>query len=125
MSLIEDERRSVNPERHDPEHLGRVEGRSLSLADSPDQTNSAMRTQGTDLDSWDDPNLDPTGSIFQDESPYAEVRSAVANTDDPMMPSSTFRAWVIGIISVVLISGVSQFFYFRYPGVSMSGVCLH
>ncbi|KAI0246238.1 OPT oligopeptide transporter protein-domain-containing protein [Lactifluus subvellereus] len=81
MSLLEDETRSVNPERRDPEHL----------------------EKGVDLDNYDDPNFDPTGSILQDDSPYAEVRSAVANTDDPMMPSSTFRAWVVGIILAVLI----------------------
>ncbi|KAI0247351.1 OPT oligopeptide transporter [Lactifluus subvellereus] len=95
MSLLEDERRSVHPERRDPEHLGKVDG--------------------IDLDNYDDPNFDPTGSILQDDSPYAEVRSAVANTDDPMMPSSTFRAWVVGIICAVLVPGVNQFFFFRYP----------
>jgi hypothetical protein len=50
-----------------------------------------------------------------DESPYPEVRSAVANTDDPMMPASTFRAWVIGLIITILGSGFNQFFSFRYP----------
>ncbi|KAI0245636.1 OPT oligopeptide transporter [Lactifluus subvellereus] len=93
MSRLEDERRSVNPERRDPEHLEKVDG--------------------IDLDNYDDPNFDFTGSILQDDSPYAEVRSAVANTDDPMMPSSTFRAWVIGIIGAVLIPGVNNFFSFR------------
>ncbi|KAI0245626.1 hypothetical protein BJV78DRAFT_1365279 [Lactifluus subvellereus] len=94
MSLlrVEDETRSVNPERRDPEHLGKVDG--------------------INLDNYDDPNFDPTGSILQDDSPpYAEVRSAVANTDDPIMPSSTFRAWVVGIILVVLISVVNQVFW--------------
>jgi hypothetical protein len=58
-----------------------------------------------------------------DESPYPEVRSAVANTDDPTMPSSTFRAWVVGLIWAVLISGVNQFFFFRYPFVTINQVC--
>jgi hypothetical protein len=31
------------------------------------------------------------------------------------MPSSTFRAWVVGLIWEVLFPGVNQFFYFRYP----------
>jgi hypothetical protein len=81
--------------------------------------------QGTDLDNWDDPNFDPTGSILQDDSPYIEVRSAVANTDDPTMPSSTFRAWVLGTILAALIPGVDQFFYFRYPTIIPSGARLH
>jgi hypothetical protein len=81
--------------------------------------------QEIDLDNWDDPNFDPTATILQDESPYAEVRCAVTNTDDPMMPSSTFRAWVIGIICAALISGVNQFFYLRYPTLQINMARLH
>ncbi|KAF8264244.1 OPT oligopeptide transporter [Lactarius quietus] len=71
-------------------------------------------------DDDDDPNFDPTAIIIEDESPYPEVRSAVANTDDPSMPVSTLRAWVLGIISTVLVAGTGQFFYFRYPSVYIS-----
>lgn len=46
---------------------------------------------------FDDPNLDKDMVAFDDESPYPEVRSAVANTDDPDMPVTTFRTWVIGL----------------------------
>ena len=58
----------------------------------------------------------------EDDSPYPEVRSAVASTDDPEMPVSTLRAWVLGILFAVLIPGMNQFFYFRYPSVSITGV---
>ncbi|KAF8264679.1 OPT oligopeptide transporter [Lactarius quietus] len=75
---------------------------------------------GVTRDDDDDPNFDPTAIIIEDESPYPEVRSAVANTDDPTMPVSTFRAWVLGIIWAVLLSGNSQFFFFRYPTVYIS-----
>ena len=34
----------------------------------------------------EDPNFDPGALLLEDESPYPEVRSAVANTDDPEMP---------------------------------------
>ncbi|KAI0247355.1 small oligopeptide transporter [Lactifluus subvellereus] len=119
MSLLEDETRSVNPERRDPEHLGKVDVGSIDFIGSHDLTNSVGHAQGIDLDDYDDPNFDPTGSILQDDSPYAEVRSAVANTDDPMMPSSTFRAWVVGIIWAVLIPGVNQLFDFRYPSIRL------
>ena len=121
--LPEDERRSVDVDRRDTEQLERVDVSSLPLFDL--KSHKLGHAQGTDLDNWDDPNIDPTGSIFQDDSPYIEVRSAVANTDDPMMPSSTFRAWVIGITWAVLMSGVGQFFCFRYPSVGIIGVCLH
>jgi len=67
--------------------------------------------------------FDNDRSIFEeeDDSPYPEVRSAVANTDDPSMPVSTFRAWVLGIFWAILLPGMNQLFYFRYPSVSIGG----
>ena len=58
----------------------------------------------------------------EDDSPYPEVRSAVANTDDPSMPVSSLRVWVIGIIWAIIIPGMNQFFFFRLPGVTVTGV---
>ncbi|KAH9964014.1 small oligopeptide transporter [Russula compacta] len=71
------------------------------------------------VDDYYDPNFDPTAAALEDESPYPEVRSAVANTDDPTMPVSTLRAWVVGLIWAVLIPGINQFFFFRYPSVTV------
>ncbi|KAG6829206.1 hypothetical protein H0H92_005335 [Tricholoma furcatifolium] len=74
---------------------------------------------------FDDPNLDKAAAaqgILEDDSPYPEVRSAVANTDDPDIPVSTFRSWTIGLIWAIVIPGLNQFFYFRYPSVTVSGV---
>ncbi|KAH9832325.1 OPT oligopeptide transporter [Rhodofomes roseus] len=69
---------------------------------------------------FEDPNLDEKEALeFEDDSPYPEVRSAVANTDDFEMPSSTIRTWVIGVIWAVIIPGMNQFFFFRYPSVSV------
>jgi len=70
-----------------------------------------------------DPNFDPTLSMVQEESPYAEVRSAVANTDDPTMPASTLRAWLVGLVWAILLPGVNQFFAFRDPSVCVAVVC--
>ena len=58
----------------------------------------------------------------EDDSPYPEVRSAVANTDDPTIPVSTLRSWVLGLIWAIIIPGLNQFFFFRYPSVSVTGV---
>lgn len=38
------------------------------------------------------------------------------------MPCGTFRSWLIGIIWAILIPGLNQFFFFRYPSVTVSGV---
>ncbi|KAI5123186.1 hypothetical protein M0805_003953 [Coniferiporia weirii] len=71
---------------------------------------------------FDDPNIDKTAVILEDDSPYPEVRSAVANTDEPDMPVSTIRSWVIGLIFAVVISGLNQFFFFRFPSVTVGAL---
>ncbi|KAH7096465.1 OPT oligopeptide transporter [Auriculariales sp. MPI-PUGE-AT-0066] len=72
---------------------------------------------------FDDPNLDKDhlGNL-EDDSPYPEVRAAVSNTDDPDMPSNTLRAWVLGIIWAIIVPGLNQFFFFRYPSVFITGL---
>ncbi|PAV19757.1 OPT oligopeptide transporter [Pyrrhoderma noxium] len=76
----------------------------------------------TAIADFDDPNIDKTAIIFEDDSPYPEVRSAVANTDDPSMPASTIRSWVIGLVFAIVISGLNQFFFFRFPSVSIGNL---
>ncbi|CCM00225.1 uncharacterized protein FIBRA_02253 [Fibroporia radiculosa] len=71
---------------------------------------------------FDDPNFDSETIYFEDDSPYPEVRSAVANTDDPLMPVCTFRAWTIGLLWSIIIPGLNQFFFFRYPSVEVTGI---
>ena len=76
-----------------------------------------------DVDVFDDPNLDRSSVLgLDDDSPYPEVRSAVANTDDPSIPVNTLRAWVLGIIWAIILPGINQFFYFRYPAVTVTSV---
>lgn len=74
---------------------------------------------------FDDPNMDEKQAVeglYEDDSPYLEVRSAVANTDDPDIPVATVRSWVIGLVWAILIPGVNQFFFFRYPSVTITGI---
>ncbi|KAK0566473.1 hypothetical protein OC844_000696 [Tilletia horrida] len=89
-----------------------------------------------------DPNLDPAiidqaesalekgdtkaelrlEDALHDDSIYPEVRAAVPNVDDPTMPVNTFRTWFIGMIFTVLLSGLNQFFSYRYPSVFVSSL---
>ncbi|KLO10273.1 OPT oligopeptide transporter [Schizopora paradoxa] len=78
--------------------------------------------EGIPVAEFDDPNIDKGAILLEDDSPYPEVRSAVANTDDPDMPVSTLRVWVLGLVFAILISGLNQFFFFRFPSVSISGL---
>jgi hypothetical protein len=58
----------------------------------------------------------------EDDSPYPEVRAAVANFDDPDIPSSTIRAWTLGLVWAIILPGVNQFYYFRYPSITVPAV---
>ncbi|KAJ7243035.1 small oligopeptide transporter, partial [Mycena rebaudengoi] len=58
----------------------------------------------------------------EEDSPYPEVRSAVANFDDPEMPASTIRSWTLGLIFSALIPGMNQFFHFRFPSINIGPV---
>lgn len=60
---------------------------------------------------------------LEDDSPYPEVRSAVANYDDQAMPVNTLRAWLLGILWAILLPGINEFYYFRYPSLMVTGVC--
>jgi OPT family small oligopeptide transporter len=77
------------------------------------------------LPDFDDPNIDKDAAlagVLEDDSPYPEVRSAVANTDDPDIPVSTIRSWTLGIIWAIIVPGLNQFFFFRYPSVTVTGI---
>lgn len=66
---------------------------------------------GLDLD---DPNLDPNAiGDLEEDSPYPEVRSAVANTDDTSIPVGTLRAWFFGLCWAIILPGLNQ--YVVYP----------
>jgi hypothetical protein len=57
-----------------------------------------------------DLNLDRTNlGDLEEDSPYPEVRSAVANIDDPDMPCNTIRVWILGVIMAIVIPGLNQF----------------
>ncbi|KAJ7260650.1 OPT oligopeptide transporter [Mycena rebaudengoi] len=78
------------------------------------------------LPEFDDPNLNKDAAIaagiLEDDSPYPEVRSAVANTDDLSIPVTTVRARTLGVIWVIIIPGLNQFFFFRYPAVTVTSI---
>ncbi|CAE6509654.1 unnamed protein product [Rhizoctonia solani] len=76
-----------------------------------------VSAEGTTNTQYSDPNLDGVQvDGLEDDSPYPEVRSAVANTDNPDMPCNTFR-YHLGIVLEL-----NQFFYFRYPSVTIGNL---
>ncbi|WVQ95348.1 OPT family small oligopeptide transporter [Kwoniella sp. CBS 9459] len=55
--------------------------------------------------------------LVTENSPYAEVRAVVENTDDVEMASLTFRTWFIGIIYVFIGAFINQLFEIRQPAI--------
>lgn len=56
----------------------------------------------------------------QENSPYAEVRAAVPNVDDPDLPQSTIRMWVLGITVVTFLSGANLLFFLHSPSATLT-----
>lgn len=59
-------------------------------------------------------------ALITNNSPYAEVRAVVDNHDDPNLPASTIRAWIMGIFFACCISFINSFFDVRLPTISVS-----
>lgn len=51
-----------------------------------------------------------------------QVELTVVKTDDPTMPVLTFRMWVLGIVSCVLLSFVNQFFWYRTEPLTITSI---
>lgn len=58
-------------------------------------------------------------ALITSNSPYAEVRAVVDNHDDPTLPVSTIRAWVIGVFFACCISFINSFFDVRLPSITV------
>jgi OPT family small oligopeptide transporter len=107
---------------------GNLKTSSYSLSDKKKIADGSEYGPRTDSDAESTARHSMTGSTmsdftdFDDESPYPEVRAAVASIDDPSIPVNTFRMWTMGIFFTVGVSILNQFFSMRYPSVYISGI---
>ncbi|XP_068339205.1 oligopeptide transporter 5-like [Pyrus communis] len=67
-------------------------------------------------------DIDVIGDDEVNDSPIEEVWLTVPINDDPSQPTLTFRTWVLGILSCVILSFVNKFFGFRTNQLSVSSV---
>ncbi|KIJ66008.1 hypothetical protein HYDPIDRAFT_110132 [Hydnomerulius pinastri MD-312] len=63
-------------------------------------------------------------AVNEEDSPFPEVRASVSNIDDPEMPVTTLRMWVIGLILCMVGGSMNVFFNFRQPAPSVSPLAL-
>ncbi|KAF3098628.1 hypothetical protein TWF102_004089 [Orbilia oligospora] len=75
-----------------------------------------------DSDADIDTDDDDEGLAFNPHanSPYAQVRASVPNTDDTSLSISTPRMWTLAILFSVVGSSTNLFFSLRYPSVSIT-----
>ncbi|KAL1858007.1 hypothetical protein VTK73DRAFT_7975 [Phialemonium thermophilum] len=58
-------------------------------------------------------------ALITNNSPYSEVRSVVDNHDDPSIPCSTIRAWIIGLVFSAVLGFTNQLFSIRQPSITI------
>lgn len=85
------------------------EGDEIELSDSKGVNGQA------DLGAPDEYHLE--GYV---DSPFAEVRAAVPPFDEPSMPCSTLRVWVLGLTFATIGSGINTLFALRAPSISIT-----
>lgn len=56
------------------------------------------------------------------ECPIKQVELTVPKTDDPNLPAVTFRMWVLGVVSCVILSFVNQFFWYRKQPLNVTSI---
>lgn len=61
----------------------------------------------------EDDKSHPSSSQSEENSPIKQVAITVSTADDPSLPVVTFRMWVLGTLSCVLLSFLNQFFWYR------------
>ncbi|CAJ1942339.1 unnamed protein product [Sphenostylis stenocarpa] len=61
-------------------------------------------------------------SLAGENSPIEQVALTVAVSDDPSLPSFTFRTWILGTLACVLLSFLNQFFGFRREPLSVTAI---
>lgn len=58
--------------------------------------------------------------VVEDDSPYAEVRASVPSTDDPSLPQSTIRMWVLGMLLTTVGCGMNLLFSLHAPSFNLT-----
>ncbi|KAL5752477.1 hypothetical protein ACOSQ2_022984 [Xanthoceras sorbifolium] len=60
--------------------------------------------------------------VGEENSPIEQVALTVPTTDDPTLPTFTFRTLTLGTLSCVLLSFLNQFFWYRREPLSVSSI---
>lgn len=72
-----------------------------------------------DLDSSTSTSAPPYSN---DNSPVEQVALTVPVRDDPTLPAVTFRTWILGTLSCLMLSFLNQFFWYRREPLSVRSI---
>ncbi|KZO90420.1 OPT oligopeptide transporter [Calocera viscosa TUFC12733] len=113
---------SISHDEQQAHHAIRPDASYSTIRSSEKSKQTYVQKREDSMETASIPPLDTPelATDMDDDSPYPEVRAAVPNTDDPTLPTNTFRMWFLGIISTVVLSIVNTFFSFHYPAISIS-----
>ncbi|KAE9599480.1 hypothetical protein Lal_00039507 [Lupinus albus] len=59
---------------------------------------------------------------YDENSPVKQVALTVSTIDDPSLPVLTFRMWVLGTLSCILLSFLNQFFWYRTEPLTITAI---
>eukprot|EP00262_Sarcandra_glabra_P009240 TRINITY_DN2332_c0_g1_i4.p1 TRINITY_DN2332_c0_g1~~TRINITY_DN2332_c0_g1_i4.p1 ORF type:complete len:757 (-),score=30.15 TRINITY_DN2332_c0_g1_i4:327-2597(-) len=79
---------------------------------SPSSSSSSMAEEASSSEN----------STVTQNSPIKQVALTVPITDDPTLPVLTFRMWVLGTLSCILLSFLNQFFWYRKEPLSITSI---
>ncbi|TYI54048.1 hypothetical protein E1A91_D11G048500v1 [Gossypium mustelinum] len=64
----------------------------------------------------------PSSPDDPENCPIEQVALTVPTTDDPSLPTLTFRTWILGTLACLLLSFLNQFFWYRREPLSISSI---
>ncbi|OVA20637.1 Oligopeptide transporter [Macleaya cordata] len=92
--------------------------------ESHEQITTPLLT-GIKEDHHNRPSTSSSSSVMaepEENSPIKQVALTVPITDDPTLPVLTFRMWVLGTLSCVLLSFLNQFFWYRNEPLTITAI---
>ncbi|CAN0892858.1 Oligopeptide transporter 7, partial [Linum grandiflorum] len=85
-------------------------------AEDPTNIPSSSSSASTSIES------EESSEEESENSPVKQVAMTVPTTDDPTLPVLTFRMWVLGTLSCVLLSFLNQFFWYRTEPLTITAI---
>jgi OPT family oligopeptide transporter len=66
--------------------------------------------------------VEPENPSGIENSPIEQVALTVPISDDPSLPTFTFRTWILGSLACVLLSFLNQFFWYRREPLTVTSI---